>query len=141
MKAKEQVLEHLLEVGYRTDEICKIMAYMIGAKMKEPNEVIKHKIGNNTFNDFLKWIHEKPKENKFKKIACSLEYFVDHNNSLSKEIISDVRENIDFLLKNADELQHFIDKKSSPEEKEKYDTEELSNILYRLSRGYLKDIF
>lgn len=55
MKNKEQILEHLLEVGYTDKAIVQICAYLIGAGVKKRAEVLKIRKGDADFDDFLVW--------------------------------------------------------------------------------------
>lgn len=58
MKTKEQVLEHLMHVGYSKDAITKIMGFLIGNGTKTIDEKVVHVIGNKDFDYFINWYQE-----------------------------------------------------------------------------------
>lgn len=58
MKTKEEIIEHLQKVGYTAHTISKITGWMIGAGLKEPNEIIKYKKGLNEFDSFWAWLND-----------------------------------------------------------------------------------
>lgn len=55
MKTKEQVLEHLKNVGYTHSAITKIMGFLIGNGTKTSDEVVHYRQGDNDFGSFLDW--------------------------------------------------------------------------------------
>lgn len=84
MKTKEQILKHLVEVGYTDKAIAQICAYLIGAGVKKRAEVLKIRKGYAVFDDFLEW----NKDIRFRKgdcvylhsysiIYCAEDYFSD----------------------------------------------------------------
>lgn len=56
MKTKEEIIRHIQSVGYSKIARKQICAFMVGAKLKEKNEVIKFLIEENkSFDDFMDW--------------------------------------------------------------------------------------
>lgn len=55
MKTKEQVLNHLLEVGYTKEAIGRICGFMVANGMKSVDKKIKYKVGDNDFKNFNDW--------------------------------------------------------------------------------------
>lgn len=66
MKTKEQVLKHLMEVGYTKKAINRIMGFLIGKDLKTMDEVIEYKKGEESFEYFMNWFNSE--EKKVKKI-------------------------------------------------------------------------
>lgn len=62
MKTKEEIIEHLQKVGYTAHTISKITGWMIGAGLKEPNEIITYKKGLNEFDLFWAWLNDESDE-------------------------------------------------------------------------------
>lgn len=62
MKTKEEIIEHLQKVGYTAHTISKITGWMIGAGLKEPNEIITYKKGLNEFDSFWAWLNDESDE-------------------------------------------------------------------------------
>jgi hypothetical protein len=62
MKTKDQILAHLKSAGYKQSEISKIMGFLIGNGTKTPTEAINYRVGNGTFDDFLKWYQSEVEE-------------------------------------------------------------------------------
>lgn len=59
MKTKEQVLQHLMEVGYNDVAANKIMGFLLGQGLKTPDETITYLKGDRPFEDFYKWYNSK----------------------------------------------------------------------------------
>lgn len=59
MKTKEQVLKHLMEVGYTKKAINRIMGFLLGQGLKTPDETITYMKGDRPFKDFYKWYNSK----------------------------------------------------------------------------------
>lgn len=64
MKTKEEIIEHLQKVGYTAHTISKITGWMIGAGLKEPNEIITYKKGLNEFDLFWAWLNDESDESE-----------------------------------------------------------------------------
>lgn len=64
MKTKEEIIEHLQKVGYTEHTISKITGWMIGAGLKEPNEIITYKKGLNEFDLFWAWLNDESDESE-----------------------------------------------------------------------------
>jgi hypothetical protein len=71
MKSKDVIFKHLKEVGYNGEARIKICGYLTGIGIKENEEMVEIKIGENTFADFLEW--EKKEYDKESKII----WFID----------------------------------------------------------------
>lgn len=73
MKTKEQVLKHLMEVGYTKKAINRIMGFLIGKDLKTIDEQITYTKGDLPFEDFYKWYNskeiKKSKLEAYKEIA------------------------------------------------------------------------
>lgn len=87
MKTKEEIIEHLQEVGYTAHTISKITGWMIGAGLKEPNEIIKYKKGLNEFDLFWSWLNDEDKEDDSE---------LTEDERLIASLLIDVMENADF---------------------------------------------
>jgi hypothetical protein len=59
MKTKEEIINHVHNVGYGKKAMKEICAFMVGAGLKEKAEVIQFKIGEGSFNDFYEWYKTK----------------------------------------------------------------------------------
>lgn len=66
MKTKEQIIDHLLTVGYTEQATDKIMGFLIGSGVKEAEEVIKYRKGLHDWEEFWKWFNSN--ENTFKAV-------------------------------------------------------------------------
>lgn len=53
MKTKEQVLQHLMEVGYTKKAINRIMGFLIGKDLKTIDEHMTYKKGEESFEYFM----------------------------------------------------------------------------------------
>lgn len=56
MKTKEEILVHLIENGYTKEAVTKIMGFLIGAGIKENDEHIFVRMGENTWGVFYSWV-------------------------------------------------------------------------------------
>ena len=66
MKTKEQVISYVMKNGHTNEAISKITGFLIGAGLKDDNEQIKFKIGDNEWASFIKWFNgNKEDDNKF----------------------------------------------------------------------------
>lgn len=70
MKTKEQVLKHLMEVGYTKKAINRIMGFLIGRDLKTMDEVIEYKTGENNFEYFMNWFNSEDKKVKKTKLEA-----------------------------------------------------------------------
>lgn len=116
MKTKEEILNHLCECGYKKDEISKIMGYMVGANLKKEDEVVKYRVGEHTFKDFLEWVNKKKEENVFLNIAFTLDFLRDNRRPLTQEVKNDLNKQIEFLMANKDFLSQCMAYKDSMEQ-------------------------
>lgn len=64
MKTREQVLKHLMEVGYTKGAIGKIMGFLIGKDLKAIDEQITYKKGEESFEYFMNWFNSEEKKVK-----------------------------------------------------------------------------
>lgn len=87
MKTKEQVLEHLMEVGYTKKAINRIMGFLIGKDLKTMDEVIEYKTGENNFEYFMNWF------------GCNRE-----NKKVKKSKLEAYKEIVDFLISNVKDV-------------------------------------
>lgn len=64
MKTKEQILNHLTNVGYTPLALCKILGFLIGAGIKEESEgvVVNTKNLTHNWSDFWDWYSGEEKE-------------------------------------------------------------------------------
>lgn len=117
MKTKEEVLKHLMEVGYGENASTKIMGFLIGQGLKTPEEEITYKKGKRTFEDFYNWFNskevKKTKLEAYKEIADFLmsnvkdvpTYWIEYLNDDIKALIfieeveSESDKNLDIILK------------------------------------------
>lgn len=70
MKTKEQVLKHLMEVGYTKKAINRIMGFLIGKDLKTIDEQITYKMGENNFEYFMNWFNSEDKKVKKSKLEA-----------------------------------------------------------------------
>lgn len=70
MKTKEQVLQHLMEVGYTKKAINRIMGFLIGKDLKTIDEQITYKKGEETFEYFMNWFNSEEKKVKKSKLEA-----------------------------------------------------------------------
>lgn len=96
MKTKEQVLGHLKQVGYTKRAIDKICAYMIAKELKNLDEKIIIKKGDNDFESFVDWFNQDEVETIMEGTAKSL------NNYLS-DLLSDIDTQNRCILKKCNE--------------------------------------
>lgn len=111
MKTKEQILEHLKEVGYIDGEVNKIMGFLIGKGLKEPSEQITYKRGGKDFNYFLSWFNEKIKTD-MEHIADLINFLrASKDNRIKKEWIEVLcKADVLYFIKVADkELKNTFD--------------------------------
>lgn len=71
MKTKEQVLKHLMEVGYTKKAINRIMGFLIGKDLKTIDEQITYKKGEESFEYFMNWFGCNRENIKVKKTKKS----------------------------------------------------------------------
>lgn len=62
MRTKNEVLAYLKENGHSNNAITKIMGFLIGVGIKEPNERIVFKRGENSWEEFFEWYNNEPKK-------------------------------------------------------------------------------
>lgn len=86
MKTKEEVLKHLMEVGYGENASTKIMGFLIGQGLKTPDEEITYKKGEKRFEDFYNWFNSK---------------------EVKKTELEAYKEIIDFLMSNVKEVPSY----------------------------------
>lgn len=70
MKTKEQVLQHLMEVGYTKKAINRIMGFLIGKDLKAIDEQITYKKGEESFEYFINWFNSEEKKTKKSKLEA-----------------------------------------------------------------------
>lgn len=70
MKTKEQVLKHLMEVGYTKKAINRIMGFLIGKDLKTIDEHITYKKGEESFEYFMNWFNSEEKKVKKSKLEA-----------------------------------------------------------------------
>lgn len=90
MKTKEQVLQHLMEVGYTKKAINKIMGFLIGKDLKTIDEQITYKIGENNFEYFMNWF------------GCNCENIKVKKSKKSK--LEAYKEIVNFLMSNVKDV-------------------------------------
>lgn len=90
MKTKEQVLQHLMEVGYTKKAINRIMGFLIGKDLKTIDEQITYKKGENDFEDFMFWFDCNWENIKVKKTK--------------KSKLEAYKEIVDFLMSNVKDV-------------------------------------
>lgn len=89
MKTKEQVLQHLMEVGYTKKAINRIMGFLIGKDLKTMDEVIEYKKGEEIFEYFMNWFG----------CGCNRE-----NKKVKKSKLEAYKEIVDFLMSNVKDV-------------------------------------
>lgn len=62
MKTKEQVQNYLMTTGIMKHEVSKIMGFLIGANIKDQDEIFSYKIGDGTFEKFYEWFQNEESE-------------------------------------------------------------------------------
>ena len=55
MKTLEEVKKHCFKNGYSKEAMFKICGWLVAKGLKEAKEVVRYKVGNLTFEDFLEW--------------------------------------------------------------------------------------
>ena len=80
MRTKDEVLAYLKETGHSNNAVTKIMGFLIGNGMKEPDEKIIFKRGQNSWEEFYEWF-----ENKYKKEECPLYNLMSYLNDRLNE--------------------------------------------------------
>lgn len=93
MKTKEQVLKHLMEVGYTKKAINRIMGFLIGKDLKTIDEQITYKKGENDFEDFKLWFDCNWENIKVKKTK--------------KSKLEAYKEIVDFLMSNVKDVPSY----------------------------------
>lgn len=51
----QEVTQHCIDNGYNSNARTKICAFLVGAGLKGTQDVLKFKIGEKTFEDFVNW--------------------------------------------------------------------------------------
>lgn len=90
MKTKEQVLQHLMEVGYTKKAINRIMGFLIGKDLKTIDEQITYKKGEESFEYFMNWFGCNQENIKVKKTK--------------KSKLEAYKEIVDFLMSNVKDV-------------------------------------
>lgn len=62
MKTKEEVKKHLCLYGYSDACVSKIMGFLIGVGIKKPDETLRYRVGNRTWQDFYDWWEKEEQE-------------------------------------------------------------------------------
>lgn len=57
MKTKEEIIDHLLTVGYTEQAMDKIMGYLIGSGIKKEDEIFQYKKGLHQWETFWEWLN------------------------------------------------------------------------------------
>lgn len=86
MKTKEEVLKHLMVVGYGKNASTKIMGFLIGQGLKMPDEKITYLKGDKRFEDFYNWFNSK---------------------EVKKTKLEAYKELVDFLMSNVKEIPSY----------------------------------
>lgn len=58
----KEIKKHCVENGYCEKARTQICAFLVGAGLKETQDVLKFKIGAKTFDDFVKWYNAETEE-------------------------------------------------------------------------------
>lgn len=90
MKTKEQVLQHLTEVGYTKKAINRIIGFLIGKDLKAMDEQITYKKGEMSFENFMLWFDCNCENIKVKKTK--------------KTKLEAYKEIVDFLMSNVKDV-------------------------------------
>lgn len=72
MKTKEEIINHLLKVGYTEQATDKIMGYLIGSGLKEEQEVLTYKKGLHDWDNFWNWLNSDTETVKSIELVDSL---------------------------------------------------------------------
>lgn len=105
MKTKEEIIEHLQKVGYTAHTISKITGWMIGAGLKEPNEIITYKKGLNEFDLFWAWLNDESDDELTEEEELVASLLLDVvQNAKSSNVTMTIRK-IAFLTDLFNELQ------------------------------------
>lgn len=62
VKTIKDVKKHCVDNGYSEKARTQICAFLVGAGLKETQDVLKFKIGAKTFDDFVKWYNTETEE-------------------------------------------------------------------------------
>lgn len=117
MRAKGEVLRHLVNNGYSNNAITKITGFLIGKGLKEPNELITFKKGEKTWDEFIVWFENKPTKRP-KTIYDVFEAAFELKESVKQPSdTKNVRTIIDFLVEeyvfDTTTTQHVCENKNS----------------------------
>lgn len=61
-KTIQEVKKHCVDNGYSEKARTQICAFLVGAGLKSTKDVLKFKIGQKTFDDFVKWYNAETEE-------------------------------------------------------------------------------
>lgn len=136
MKTKEQVLEHLMEVGYTKKAINKIMGFLIGKDLKTIDDQITYKKGEESFEYFMNWFNSEEKKVKKSKLEAYKE-IVDFLMSNVKDVPLYWLEYLNNDIKMLDIISHSYHTKLNKEYLDELDklTEKTASELVDLFKG------
>lgn len=136
MKTKEQVLEHLMEVGYTKKAINKIMGFLIGKDLKTIDEQITYKKGEESFEYFMIWFNSEEKKVKKSKLEAYKE-IVEFLKSNVKDVPLYWLEYLNNDIKMLDIISHSYYTKLNKEYLDELDrlTEKTASELVDLFKG------
>lgn len=136
MKTKEQVLQHLTEVGYTKKAINRIIGFLIGKDLKAMDEVIEYKTGENNFEYFMNWFNSEEKKVKKSKLEAYKE-IVDFLKNNVKDAPLYWLEYLNNDIKMLDIISHSYHTKLNKEYLDEIDklTEKTASELVDLFKG------
>jgi hypothetical protein len=98
MKKREEVEKHLKSTGYSKHAVNRILAFLVGAGVKEFDEQMIVKYGDGTWEDFYEWWNNEDECNDC--VFCNLMNYLckQHNKSTNEDEKEKISRYIEFLI-------------------------------------------
>lgn len=84
MRTKKEIKEHLLNVGYTSVALAKIMGFLIGKGIKSKDETFTVLIGKHTFDYFFDWWNSEIECTSIIDILDAFEKVIDEIEKINK---------------------------------------------------------
>ena len=98
MRTKEEVEKHLKSTGYSKNAVNRILAFLVGAGVKEFDEQMVVKYGDGTWAEFYEWWNNEDECDDC--VFCDLLNYLceQHNKSTYEEEKEEISRYIEFLI-------------------------------------------
>lgn len=98
MKTREEVEGHLKSTGYSKKAVNRILAFLVGAGVKEFDEQMIVKYGDGTWAEFYEWWNNED-ECEDCRLCSLIEYLIEQHNACEDEKKKDeIGGHIEFLI-------------------------------------------